>query len=130
VHRSLDELRQCESTSHSKVIYASLSRFLFPSGQLHGNYPETLVQTGFQELPKRNRITQPLIVLDKADPFGVMTTQNGPNLDYAGSCARKPPNFAVALNCGIGSSFLNALVKALERLHIVRAENSEYSGSK
>ncbi len=37
------------------------------------------------------------------------------------------PNLAVALNCGIGSSFLNALVKALERLHMVRAENSGYS---
>jgi hypothetical protein len=29
-----------------------------------------------------------------------------------------------------GSSFLNALVKALERLHIVRAENSRFFGSK
>lgn len=67
---------------------------------------------------------------NKPDPFRVMATLNGPNLDYAGSWARKPPNFAVALNCGIGSSFLNALAKALERLHMVRAENSEYSGSK
>jgi len=33
------------------------------------------------------------------------------------------------LNCGTASSFLNALVKALDRLHMVRAENSWYSGS-
>jgi len=49
----------------------------------------------------------------------VVATLNAPNLDYADSSARKPANFAVALNCGMGSSFL----KALERLHMVRAEN-------
>jgi hypothetical protein len=59
-----------------------------------------------------------------------MATQNGPDLDYAGSCARKPPSLAVALNCGTGSSFLKALVKAFERLHMVLAENSGYCGSK
>lgn len=36
------------------------------------------------------------------------------------------PSFAVALNWGIGSSSLNAEVKALERLHTVRARNSSY----
>jgi hypothetical protein len=51
---------------------------------------------------------------------------SGPDLDYAGSCARKPPSLAVALNCGTGSSFLNALVNAFERLHIVLAANSGY----
>lgn len=40
------------------------------------------------------------------------------------------PNFAVVLNCGIGSSSLNAEVKAFERLHIVRDANSGYGGSK
>lgn len=30
------------------------------------------------------------------------------------------PSFAVALNCGIGSGFLNEQVKAFERLQIVR----------
>jgi len=30
----------------------------------------------------------------------------------------------------MGSSFLNALVKAFNKLHIVRGENSGYSGSK
>jgi hypothetical protein len=39
---------------------------------------------------------------NQPDPFGIMVTQNGPNLDYAGSCARKPPSLAVALNCGTG----------------------------
>jgi hypothetical protein len=62
--------------------------------------------------------------------FRMMATLNGPNLDYAGNCARKPPSLAVALNCGTGSSFLKALVKALDRLHMVRAENSGYCGSK
>ena len=36
---------------------------------------------------------------------------------------------AVALNCGTSSSFLKALVKAFERLHMVLAENSGYCGS-
>ena len=37
---------------------------------------------------------------------------------------------AVTLNCGMGSSSLNADVKALERLQIVRDWNSSYFGSK
>jgi hypothetical protein len=37
---------------------------------------------------------------------------------------------AVPLNCGTGSSFLKALVKAFDKLHIVLAENSGYCGSK
>jgi hypothetical protein len=37
---------------------------------------------------------------------------------------------AVALNCGTGSSFLKALVKAFDKLHIVLAENSGHCGSK
>jgi hypothetical protein len=47
-----------------------------------------------------------------------------------GSCARNPPSFAIALNCGTGSSFLKALVKAFEKFHIVLAANSGYCGSK
>jgi hypothetical protein len=81
-------------------------------------------------MPKPIRITQPLIATDQADPFGVLSTQNGPNLDYAGNCAREPPSLAVAVNCGMGSSFLKALVNAFERLHMVLAENSGYCGSK
>ena len=49
---------------------------------------------------------------------------------YAGSWARKPPSLAVALNCGTGSSFLKALVKAFDKLHMVRGENSGYCGPK
>jgi hypothetical protein len=37
---------------------------------------------------------------------------------------------AVALNCGIGSSSLNADVKALESAHIVRGANSSCFGLK
>ena len=40
------------------------------------------------------------------------------------------PSLAVALNCGMGSSSLNAEVKVLERLQIVRDRNSSYFGSK
>jgi hypothetical protein len=36
--------------------------------------------------------------------------------NQVGSCARKPPSLAVALNCGTGSSFLKALVKAFDKL--------------
>ena len=49
---------------------------------------------------------------------------------YTGSWDRNAPSLAVALNCGIGSSLLNALVKAFDRLHIVWPEKSGYSGSK
>ena len=41
---------------------------------------------------------------------------------------RKPASFAVALYCGIGSSSLKALVKAFDRLHMVRAWNSSCTG--
>ena len=40
------------------------------------------------------------------------------------SFEKKPPSLAVALNWGIGSSSLKALVKALHRLQRVRVENS------
>jgi hypothetical protein len=42
--------------------------------------------------------------------------------------SRKPANLAVARNCGIGSSCLNAEVNAFERLHIVRGWNSSWRG--
>jgi len=41
---------------------------------------------------------------------------------------RKPASFAVALYCGIGSSSLNALVKAFDKLHMVRGWNSSCTG--
>src|SRR5580692_7749702 len=44
--------------------------------------------------------------------------------------SRNSPSFAVALNCGMGSSSLNADVNALERLQIVRGRNWSYFGSK
>jgi selenocysteine lyase/cysteine desulfurase len=44
--------------------------------------------------------------------------------------SRNSPSFAVALNCGMGSSSLNAEVNAFERLHMVRDLNSSYFGSK
>jgi hypothetical protein len=50
--------------------------------------------------------------------------------DWCKNSSEKAPSFAVALNCGTGSSLLKALVKAFERLHIVRAAHSGYCGSK
>jgi hypothetical protein len=50
--------------------------------------------------------------------------------DRANRASRNSPNFAVALNCGIGSSALNAEVNAFEELQIVRGRNSSYFGSK
>jgi hypothetical protein len=44
--------------------------------------------------------------------------------------SRNEASFAVALNCGIGSSSLNALVNALERLQVVLGANSSTRGSK
>src|SRR2546426_11565414 len=44
--------------------------------------------------------------------------------------SRSDASFAVALNCGIGSSSLNALVNALERLHVVLGANSSICGLK
>ena len=42
--------------------------------------------------------------------------------------SRNDASFAVALNCGIGSSSLKADVKAFDRLQIVRDRNSSYLG--
>ena len=50
--------------------------------------------------------------------------------DCENRASRNPPSFAVALNCGMGSSPLNAEVNASERLQIVRERNSSYFGSK
>jgi hypothetical protein len=49
--------------------------------------------------------------------------------DWENRASRNSPSFAVVLNCGIGSSCLNAEVNALERLQIVRGRNSSYLGS-
>jgi hypothetical protein len=43
-----------------------------------------------------------------------------------GALSKNFPSFAVARNCGIGSSSLNADVNAFDRLHIVRCWNSSY----
>lgn len=51
-------------------------------------------------------------------------------LHKAAAAVRKPPSLAVARNCGIGSSSLNAEVKALDRLHIVLGWNSSCCGLK
>jgi hypothetical protein len=47
---------------------------------------------------------------------------NGGRLDQADRRVRNSPSLAVALNCGMGSSFSNALVNAFDKLHIVRDE--------
>ncbi len=57
-------------------------------------------------------------------------TQMGDDAIHACSWVRNSPSLAVALKCGIGSSFLDVLAKAFDRLHIVRAENPGFSGSK
>ena len=44
--------------------------------------------------------------------------------------SRNSPSFAVAVNCGMGSSSLNADMKAFDRLRIVLDWNSSYIGSK
>ena len=44
--------------------------------------------------------------------------------NYMSTDSRKPASFAVALNWGIGSSSLNAEVKAFVRLHNVRGSKS------
>jgi hypothetical protein len=61
-------------------------------------------------------------------------TTLGPYADISGehyegrTDCRKPASFAVALYWGIGSSSLNALVNAFDRLHMVRAWNSSCTG--
>src|SRR5258708_7759394 len=59
-------------------------------------------------------------------PAGAARRQN----DFENCASRNSPNLAVALNCGMGSSSLNAEVNAFERLQIVRGRNSSYFGSK
>jgi hypothetical protein len=43
-----------------------------------------------------------------------------PQAGHLSGLCKKPASLAVALKCGIGSSSLNAEVKAFDRLHIVR----------
>jgi len=43
-----------------------------------------------------------------------MATLNGSQGGYAGSCARKPPSLAVALNCGTDGLFFVDPSKALQ----------------
>ena len=56
--------------------------------------------------------------------------QRGDQFSPTVEASRNDPSFAVALNCGIGSRYLNALVNALERLHVVRGANSSTVGLK
>ena len=44
--------------------------------------------------------------------------------DHTAAACKNPASLAVALNCGMGSSSSNALVKALDKLQSVRAWNS------
>ncbi len=85
---------------------------------------------GFRSLLRVRGCQAALHVRWMAPVQSLSTTLDRGEVVQAGSWARKPPSLAVALNCGKGSSFLNALVKAFDRLHIVRGENSGYSGSK
>ena len=84
--------------------------------------------------PSRNPDAQVLMSLsseyhywsDQLQPLGVAVTVGLPAIGrdrckpYVRVLSRKLPNFAAALNWGIGSSSLNAEVNAFERLHNVR----------
>jgi hypothetical protein len=50
--------------------------------------------------------------------------------DFQSSASSEMHDLAVTLNCGMGSSSLNAEVNALERLQLVRVRNSSCFGSK
>jgi len=50
------------------------------------------------KFPKGSGSTNRCSYWNKPDPFSVVATMNGPNLDYAGSWARNSPNLAVALS--------------------------------
>jgi hypothetical protein len=69
----------------------------------------------------------------KREQYGVavrpVPPKHGQN-DCENRASRNSPSFAVARNWGIGSSCLNAEVKAFDKLQIVRARNSSYFGSK
>ena len=64
--------------------------------------------------PRGTELRQPLLQRGRGGKW--------PN--YVCTDCRKPASFAVALNWGIGSSSLNADVKAFDRLHSVRGSNS------
>lgn len=49
---------------------------------------------------------------------------------FQGPASRSSTGFAVALNCGMGSSCLKAEVNAFERLQIVLGRQSSYFGSR
>ena len=108
--------------SSSVVVPFALAGFL---GRIVGNPSSYQVREGSpvvrEEASTQNRLRGSCKTtwectghVTKVDPSRVLAPGTG-NVDYAGSSAKNAPSLAVALNCGIGSSFLKALVKAFER---------------
>lgn len=115
-------------------------------GNIIGHEPLGIVEevgSAVKNVKKGDRVTVPTHICCGFCPMCVeghssacLTTNPGaagaaygyPN--KGGYQGRYVPSFAVALNCGIGSSSLSAEVNAFDRLHIVRGWNSAYFGLK
>src|SRR5215831_16816609 len=94
-----------------KVIYSHKNRLLTKNGLLLND-----VSQGIGEGNNR-----------EGGPAGTATCAYK---DCENRDSRNSPNFPVALNCGMGSSSLNAEVNAFDKLQIVRDRNSSYFASK
>jgi hypothetical protein len=96
-----------------------------PDCQLHRTYPEMALWEAHagerDEVGKQPESRRP-------SRFSCDYTASHDQLEETAARSRKDASFAAALNCGIGSSSLNALVNAFERLHVVRGANSSRYG--
>jgi len=62
------------------------------------------------------------VAAEGVTPLRRAASMNGASGALGRQLVQNSPSLAVALNWGTGSSFLNALVNALDKLHIVRGE--------
>ena len=106
---------------------------------LRRKYEEGPLRPAIRNVRSHARLKASLLDADPADPEPEVAKINefvnpAPSVRPAShdsrADSRKPASLAVALYCGIGSSSLKALVKAFDRLHMVRGWKSSNCGWK
>jgi len=103
--------------------FISLPNYVSRENLLSWEFYRTVIEEEYGEKPKGKPQMAYLPYLNLEVP-GVILQTFSLNTLRRRPAPRNNASFAVALNCGIGSSSLKALVKAFDRLHIVLGENS------
>ena len=112
-------------TIHTNVLIAS--PFVLVVARVPAEVMERQVEVGERDVGIHARL-----VADMAELHGGLFSDQFADVGKMVqlSVVKNWPSFAVALNCGMASSSLSAVVKALVRLQMVRGWNSGYWGSK